>query len=156
MPSQRELAEHIDVSTRHVRGLRDDGIIPDPRTADLDAIRLAYIRHLRAVAGQHAAADGLDLVAERARLARAQAERTELQLAERRGELVPADELETALVSLASTVMAKLRGVPTRVAPAAHSAVSIAECEQVIRDGIHAACEAIADRADAAEAGAEE
>ncbi|MGB0890484.1 MAG: hypothetical protein ACPGWS_09390, partial [Solirubrobacterales bacterium] len=92
--------------------------------------------------------DRLDLSAERAKLTRAQTEKTEMQLAEMRGESVPAGEVEAALVQLASTVVPRLRGVPTKVAPIAHSASSIAAAEKAIREAISEALEEIADQAD--------
>jgi phage terminase Nu1 subunit (DNA packaging protein) len=90
----------------------------------------------------------LDLSAERAKLTRAQTEKTEIQLAEMRRESVPAGEVEAALVRLASTVVPRLRGVPSKVAPVAHSAQTIAATEQAIRDAIDEALEDIAQAAD--------
>ncbi len=52
MPTQSQIAEHLDLSTRRVRTLVGDGIIPSGKGTggfDVDACRLAYIRYLRGV-----------------------------------------------------------------------------------------------------------
>jgi phage terminase Nu1 subunit (DNA packaging protein) len=61
--------------------------------ADLDECRVNYIRYLRGNAsGQHTGA-GLKLTDERARLAKLQADKVEIELAELRGEVVHADDV---------------------------------------------------------------
>jgi len=59
----------------------------------------------------------LDLSAERARLARAQAEKAELDLAERRGELFPSRLIERTWMDMFAAVRAELLRVPSKVAP---------------------------------------
>jgi len=51
MANQKEVAEHLDLTDRHVRRLLKDGVIPPSKSGwyDLDACRLAYIRYLRGV-----------------------------------------------------------------------------------------------------------
>jgi len=52
MASQKEVADHLDISTSRVRQLILNGVIPDhkgPGGYDLDVCRLAYIRYLRGV-----------------------------------------------------------------------------------------------------------
>jgi phage terminase Nu1 subunit (DNA packaging protein) len=69
----------LDLSTRRVQ--------------DLDQSRVSYIRYLRGNAsGQHTGA-GLKLTDERARLAKLQADKVEIELAELRGEVVRADDV---------------------------------------------------------------
>lgn len=139
MPTQSEVASHLILGdARYVRALRDQGVIPDPRSADIDEIREAYIRHLREVAAGRASedGDGLDLVDERARLAKEQADAQALKNAELRKELIPRSEVETAMVVLASTLAERLGTIPTKVATLIHAAPSIAEAERIIREAI--------------------
>lgn len=146
MPSQAEVARYLGVSIRQVRALRDRGLIPEPAEASLDDVRGAYLGHLREVAAGRKSADGsLDLAAERAKLARAQTERTELDLEERRGELVPVAEVERVFVAIASGISQRLQGVPAAAAPAAHAAETIAEAEAIIRQHVNDALTALAD-----------
>lgn len=51
MATQREIADHLDLTERHVRRLLKDGIIPPSKAGgyDIDACRMAYIRYLRGV-----------------------------------------------------------------------------------------------------------
>ncbi len=57
MANQTEAAAYLDVSTRRHRDLVKNGVLPPskgPGGYDLDAHRVAYIRHLRGVnPGQH-------------------------------------------------------------------------------------------------------
>ena len=64
MPTQTQIADHLDMSQQAVAELLARlGI--DWTAAGLDAIRVAYIRHLRGQAAGHKSEDGLDLVRER-------------------------------------------------------------------------------------------
>jgi hypothetical protein len=69
---------------------RGNGAKGDPTTGGtLDKWRLAYCANLREVAaGRKSEAGGLDLTAERARLAKLQADKVEIELAELRDEVV--------------------------------------------------------------------
>lgn len=52
MATSHEIAAHLDISDRRVRGLVKDGIFPPSKgrgSYDMDACRLAYIRYLRGV-----------------------------------------------------------------------------------------------------------
>ena len=80
MATLGDIADHLDLSVRSVSTLKRAGVFPEALRAghDLDAVRVAYIRHLReTAAGRGAAYGALDLVAERARLAHAQAVKAE-------------------------------------------------------------------------------
>ncbi|MCW2242793.1 hypothetical protein [Azospirillum canadense] len=122
MATQAEIAAHLDLSDRSVRDLKKRGVFhADARgNMDLDACRVAYIRHLRERAAGRAsdAADDekLDLTAERAALARVQRERIALDNAETRKELVRIGDYTAAVVSVLEMAKAKIMRVPTKVA----------------------------------------
>jgi phage terminase Nu1 subunit (DNA packaging protein) len=78
----------------------------------MDEIRVRYIRHLRGIAAGRAAAGGLDLATERARLAAAQAERVERANAVERGELTPTALLEQVLAKTATKVAGIFDSIP--------------------------------------------
>lgn len=105
-PSQAEIAEHLDISERSVRELASDWGV-DSRELTLCEWRVRYIRKLREAAAGRAAAGDLDLVGERARLARVQADRIEMQNAVTRKELAPVEVIEEVL-SRAGAKAAKL------------------------------------------------
>lgn len=92
MPTQVEVAEHLDLDQSAVsRFLRESGI--DWRTESMDAIRIAYVRKLRAEASGHRAENGDDLVAERVKSERVSRELMLLQLHEKRGALINVEQL---------------------------------------------------------------
>lgn len=81
----------------------------------------------------------MDLTRERARLARAQADKTELELAKLRGELV---EIEVAAKTIGeeyAVVRAKLLGLPTRAAPLVHACNSVPEVNGILSDLVYEA-----------------
>jgi phage terminase Nu1 subunit (DNA packaging protein) len=52
MANQKDIAEHLDLTDRRVRGLMKEGVLPaskGPGGYDLDSCRVAYIRYLRGV-----------------------------------------------------------------------------------------------------------
>lgn len=69
----------------------------DSMTADLDAIRVAYIGKIRAIAAGHRSHNGVDLVEARAKNEMLDGELKELTLAEKRGQLVNLAQLEPEL-----------------------------------------------------------
>lgn len=112
--SQQTIADHLDMSQQAVSQLMDQiGI--DWRSANLDEIRIAYIRRLREQAAGRAAAGDLDLATERAMLAREQRVRLEMQNAVTRGELAPVALIEEVLTKAASKVAGVLDAIPGMV-----------------------------------------
>lgn len=93
--TQAQFGELVGVSQQSVSGLLQRGVLtPDaPATTWL----LEYCTNLREQAAGRQADGGMNLATERARLSRAQAEIAELNLRERRGELVPIAGLEHKL-----------------------------------------------------------
>ena len=87
----------------------------------------------------------LDAAQEQALYSRAKRELVQLELEHKRGELIPADEIETFIVGLLSMVRTRLLSIPTKAAPEAHGSESIAECERIIRIHVTEALEALAD-----------
>ncbi len=120
MAKLAEVATHLDLSLARVSQLKSAGILPDAKRGkhDLDTVRVAYIRHLRENAAGRAAAYGtLDLTAERARLARAQAEKCERENAVAEGEFLPRGEIHTAMTATFMRVRSKLLAMPSKLAP---------------------------------------
>jgi hypothetical protein len=92
MPTQQEFAAHVGITRQAVGQMAQKGILPQGGT--LDEWRLAYCANLREVAaGRQSETGGFDLTDERARLAKLQADKVEIELAELRGEVVRADDV---------------------------------------------------------------
>lgn len=95
MPTQQQIAEHLDLDQSAVSRFVDK-VGLDYRSATIDQIRIAYVRHLREMAAGRASESGIDLVAERAMTERVDREIKLLTLAEKKGQLVNAAQLEQA------------------------------------------------------------
>lgn len=95
-PKQAEIAEHLDLSERSVREFLHMAKL-DHKSASLDEIRIAYIRHQREMAAGRSAAGDLDLATERALLAREQRIRIEMENKVSREQLLPAALIEPKL-----------------------------------------------------------
>lgn len=125
MASQADVAEHLDLSDRSIRELRDKGVFRDNGRGqwDLQECRIAYIRHLRERAAGRVDengddADGFNLKRERALLIREQRERVAIANAKERGELVPLADFNAAVLSVIALVKGRLLRIPAKVAKA--------------------------------------
>lgn len=109
--SQKDIAEHLDMSQQAVSQLMDQlGI--NWKKSDLSAIRIAYIRRLREQAAGRAATGDLDLATERAGLAKAQRERIEMQNAVTRKELAPVGLITEVLAKTAAKIAGLFDAIP--------------------------------------------
>lgn len=99
MPTQKELAAHLDLSQPEVSKLLADMAI-DARRTTFEEVRIAYIRRLRGAASGHKTSSGDDLVMERVLNERLDREMKTLTLAEKRGQLVNASQLEPELTQM--------------------------------------------------------
>jgi phage terminase Nu1 subunit (DNA packaging protein) len=120
MATDIEIADHLAMSDRTVRELRQRSVFPAAGQGSLADCRIAYILHLRERAAGRASDSaeegGLDLVAERARLAKEQADGQAMKNAVLRGELVPVQPLSDAVMGLIEMSKARLLRVPAEVA----------------------------------------
>lgn len=119
MATQAEVGAHLDLSDRSIRELLEKGVLPNARRGalDLDACRVAYIRHLReTAAGRATGPAGDDLTAERARLAREQADHYALKNATMRLELLPRADITRTVTAAFQIVRDRLSAIPTRLA----------------------------------------
>lgn len=76
---------------------------------------LSYCKRMREKAAARAISTDVGLTEERARLARAQSERIEMDNAVRRGELAPIDTLRDVLVPVVAQIAAHLDAVPGKL-----------------------------------------
>ena len=146
MATQREVAEHLGVSQPVVAKLVAAGVF-QPTGArgglDLDACRRAYLGRLREEAAGRAAHGGaegepeeLDLVAERARLAAAQADRIEMENHQTRGLVIPIEIASRMLGETLGKVRTRLLAIPSECALQCASARTAPQAEAVIRRAV--------------------
>jgi phage terminase Nu1 subunit (DNA packaging protein) len=123
MATQAEVASHLDLTQQAVGKMVADGVLPSGvgrGNMDLNECRVAYIRHLRARkagwSSDAAEEEGLDLVAERARLAKEQADAQSMKNALVRAELVLVGPHTSAILGLIEMTKARLLRVGADVA----------------------------------------
>lgn len=111
-----DMATLLGLSRRKVSDLAARGLLT--RTSrgqyELASIRL-YVSHLRTIAAARGGDDDIDLTAERARLARAQADKAEAQVRVLRGELVEVDAVKREWSDILRSVRSRVLSVPSRV-----------------------------------------
>lgn len=114
-----QMAALLDLSPQRLRELTRRGVVPKAGHGRFDPAQAvpAYCRNLREqAAGRAGDGEGLELSAERAKLARSQRIKTDLEIATTRRALVPAAEAEEAGRRLASIIVSALDNLPLRLA----------------------------------------
>lgn len=138
MATIAEVAKHIGVTPKYVNDLINESVIEKrPRGQyDIDECRNAYIKRLRENAAGRAASGELDLVAERARLAKEQADAKEMDNAIGRGDLVYIEDVAKQFENMLTKVRTKLLALPTKIAPECHASATMLEVQSLIEAGI--------------------
>jgi len=122
------------------------GVLPDAARGvhDLDACRLAYLRHMREVAagrsGVSASGDALDLAGERARLAKEQADAQAMKNDVARGALILRGDVVAGMHAAFANARGRLLSIPTKVAPSLVGETSLAIIRDKLTEAIHDAC----------------
>ena len=138
MATLNELAAHLDMQQSSLLKLITQGVITkQPRGQyDLDQARSEYIQHFRAINQGRMTKDGLDLQAERARLAKEQADAKEMENAIGRGDLVYIEDVAKQFENQLTKVRTKLLALPTKVAPECHASATVLEVQSLIEAGV--------------------
>lgn len=96
--TKAEIASHLDMSERNLTDVLR-GLNLDYRTADVEEIRIAYIRDLREKAAGRGGDHQIESTLARTRKDTAQATLYEIQIAEKAGQLVPVAKIEPFITS---------------------------------------------------------
>jgi len=138
MVTQVQLSDHLGISTTVISDLTSRGILEKngKRGYDLEKCRLSYLGHLRDIASNRLKDGDLDLGAERARLAKEQADAKEMENAVERGDLVYIEHIVKQFESQLGKCKTKLLAVPTKVAAEAHAAASVKEVQEIIESAV--------------------
>jgi len=148
MASQREVAEHLDLSTKRISELIRDGILPSKMgrsPLNLDVCRIAYISYLRKLGGYNKRSGGGDIAEEKTRLTKAQADKAELEVSELEGQLIPAQLVQDTWTDFVANARAKLLALPSKIA---HQVIALdkdAEAELLIKENVHDALSELAE-----------
>lgn len=117
--SAKALGEWLDASDRTVRELAEKGIAVRTKRGryDLKQSVINHMRHLREVsAGRGGEKQILDLTAERARLAKEQADAQEMKNAQLRGDLLHVDDVVRNWQDIIRKATSAILAVPDRIA----------------------------------------
>ena len=93
MSTQKDVAEHLDLSVKRISELIRDGILPSKKgrsPLNIDVCRIAYISYLRKLGGYNKRSGSGDIAEEKARLTKAQADKAELEVEQLEKLLIPA------------------------------------------------------------------
>lgn len=125
------IAGLLGLSTRRLNQLAEEGIAVRiaPGTFDATATVQAYIRHVSGKAGSQTV--NLDLNAEKARLAKEQADGQALKNAQARGELVEAEAVAQAWEGVVAEVRSAMLAVPGRLRRRAGASLDAAALELI-------------------------
>ena len=157
MATQAEVGEKLGISDRWLRKLVEDGVLRDPGRGKWDALETAKqlleyrgkeIERLKAqVASLESQAQRAEVggakVMEDARLQRAKADIAEMEAAEKRGELIPRNQIADVMHSAVVIMKTRLNAIPSKVAPLAHAAPSVAVAERYIREQVDEALDGL-------------
>lgn len=111
--TQQQLADLLGLTQQAISQIENDGVAD--RDMDLASWLRSYTRHLREIAAGRAAAGGLDLATERARLAKEQADKIAMQNAQARRELAPVVLITEVLAKAGTRVAGILEAIPGQV-----------------------------------------
>ncbi len=138
MVTQVQLSDHLGISTTVISDLTSRGILEKngKRGYDLEKCRLSYLGHLRDIAANRLKDGDLDLGAERARLAKEQADAKEMENAVERGDLVYIEKVARQFEQQLTKTRNKLLAAPTKVAAEAHAAATVKEVREIIEVAI--------------------
>ena len=138
MVTQVQLSDHLGISTTVISDLTSRGILEKngKRGYDLEKCRLSYLGHLRDIASNRLKDGDLDLGAERARLAKEQADAKEMENAVERGDLVYIEKVAKQFEQQLTKARNKLLAAPTKVAAEAHAAATVKEVREIIEEAI--------------------
>lgn len=131
------IAKLLDMTPRRVQQLANEGIIPKPKDRgqyEIIPCVVGYIKHIKGMLNGEAG----DLASEKTRLTRAQAEKTEIETAKLKGELVSLADSERGWSALVGAFRAKMLTLPPRASPVVLNKKE-REVEQILTDMVYEA-----------------
>jgi phage terminase Nu1 subunit (DNA packaging protein) len=143
-----EVADLFGVSERRIQQLIAEGAIPKPLRHGVyvvETVVRAYVKHLQAIRRSAASSGPIGLQAERERLTRAKADIAEMEMDEKRGDLIPREEIEATWVNALSLLRTRLLSIPNQLAPQVHQEKNQAAVRDLIKSAIRGALDDLAE-----------
>ena len=125
------VAQHLDVTERRVRQLRDEGIIREKRPGlyNLVDAMTRYIKYVNA-------GSKVDLNDERAKLTKVKREAAEMENRVRKAELMEVGDVEKAYSTVMMNFRSRILALPQKLAPAIQDLIQ-AELEEALETLSH-------------------
>ena len=143
------VTEWLGITAQALGDLAKRGVVPKAGRDkwSLKAVVVAYTEHMREVAAGRRgdAAEALDLVQERAQLARAQREHQDMKNAELAGRLLPAEQVNAAVADAFARVRSHLLRLPMKATSRARDLTGPAEIRTVLDGLVRDALDELAD-----------
>ena len=135
------LAKLFNLTERRVQQMARDGIIPKPEKGryDLIACVQGYIKYLQDRATGRGDIEPQDTYIERARLLKAQADKTELEVKAMNGKLMATEQVELLWAGLVTSFRARMLALPVRCAHLLLNLKTYPEIEGCLREHVHEA-----------------
>jgi phage terminase Nu1 subunit (DNA packaging protein) len=136
MLTSRAIGQHCGIPERTIRDWQAKGIVP--KTADLGVAVQAVIAHYKQQIREIAESSGDDdaLKAEKIRLTRAQADKVELELSVRQGELVEARQTVLVWSRYLLACRSRLLGLPSKFAYELSGMTDPVIVQQILEEGV--------------------
>lgn len=137
--TSRAIGQHCGIPERTIRDWQAKGIVP--KTQEMAIAVQAIIAHYKQQIKEIAESSGDDdmLKAEKIRLTRAQADKVELELSVRQGELVEVASAEREWSNLVAAFRARMLTLPPKAAAQVVGVEQITEIEALLRDFVYEA-----------------
>ena len=134
------LARLFNLTERRIQQMARDGIIPKPEKGKYDLINCtrAYIKYLQDRANGRDI-EPHDAYLERARLLKAQADKTELEVKSLNGEVIPTEEADLLWSGLITSFRAKILAMPARCALRVMNMKTHPEIEACLKEHVYEA-----------------
>jgi phage terminase Nu1 subunit (DNA packaging protein) len=134
------LARLFNLTERRIQQMARDGIIPKPEKGKYDLIGCtrAYIKYLQERATGRDI-EPQDAYLERARLLKAQADKTELEVKSLNGQVVPSEQVELLWSGLVASFRLRMLAMPVRCALRVMNLKTYPEIETCLREHVHEA-----------------
>ncbi len=129
------IARLLDLTTRRVQQLSNEGVIPKAERGRYELVPAVrgYIAYLK----ERSINPGVVSFDEvRARKIAAEAEMAEIELREKKGQLIPASEVVASWGEIVGACRSKLLAVPAKIAPVVAVEDNPAVCKQIVEEQI--------------------
>tara|TARA_R100000951_G_scaffold8634_1_gene7844 strand:+ start:123 stop:587 length:465 start_codon:yes stop_codon:yes gene_type:complete len=138
MASQTEISSKLGITVKTFQDLIAKGYIEQRERGNYtyEECSKQYLDHLREIAAGRMTVDGLDLSAERARLAKEQADAKEMENMVERGDLLYIDDIIKDFEEQLINCKTKLLAAPTKVAAEVFAARDVAEVQEIMEEAV--------------------